>query len=409
MDQIAFFVDRTSRELTFSSASIEAVAFEICDEVLSGSARFNVSYNAFYLMAENIKAIGKQLNSPAFDVFADFIISAVLLQTNMLPTRQFSDEDYAKVEIYIGKERTEYYKKLLGTVKFRTNTLNLQYFPWIHQLFADAERSLATYVFGTDYRSPDAKFNGETMFLTFGSCFAQNIARYLTAAGMKVINFSSQEEASPMSFPDLIARLMTQDEFGPARAAIASSASVCVIFTAGVGEQYQMTSGDLVYPQQIASSPAKMRSVTASVPARGSDIVSGIEAGFASLGTLHDNITFVCTVSPVPLNSTIGTRLGVIPKSAVSKSALHLAIHELCVSDDERVYYFPSYEVVKDWAPLAGIQPFCADDGHPRHVSENLIGIICGQFLKRFCEATYFERINGQQQIPVERPDLPPA
>jgi hypothetical protein len=395
MSQPAFFVDQASRDLKFSSTSIEAAAVEMVDEVLSGSARFNRSYNAFYLMAENIKEIGKQLNSPEFDVFVEFIISAVLLQTNTLSARQFSDSEYSIVEKYVGRERVQYYKKIQNTVNFRVNSLNLRYFPWIHQFFADAEGSLSTFVFGEDYRGPSPKFGAETLFLTFGSCFAKNIARYLTAVGMKVINFSSQEEASPMSFPELISRIMSEDEFALARDAIGKSASVCAIFTAGVGEQYQMASGECVYPHQIASSPAKMRSVVASIPAKGSDIVTGIENGFSRLSNLHSNITFICTVSPVPLNSTIGTGLGVIPKSAVSKSALHLAIHELCAKGDQRVFYFPSFEIVKDWAPLAGIQPFCADDGHPRHVSEDLIGIICGQFLKRFCEASFFERLNG--------------
>jgi hypothetical protein len=51
---------------------------------------------------------------------------------------------------------------------------------------------------------------------------------------------------------------------------------------------------------------------------------------------------------------------------------------------NDKVRYFPSYEIVKDWAPLANFQPFAKDDGQPRHVSNNLVLIICLSFVKYY-------------------------
>ena len=67
------------------------------------------------------------------------------------------------------------------------------------------------------------------------------------------------------------------------------------------------------------------------------------------------------------------------PPSCASKSILRSVVDQIC-SEEEGVYYFPSYEIVNILAPLQGI-PAYKDDGH--HVQRNIVKNYNGDFSRK--------------------------
>ena len=98
----------------------------------------------------------------------------------------------------------------------------------------------------------------------------------------------------------------------------------------------------------------------------------------------------VVTLSPVPLDSTIGltgTPLrSAIEVDCVSKSRLRSAFDEICLrhGSDPSLYYFPSFEIVRWIAPMLPIANFGYDDAASRHVSSPVLDAICGAFIHRY-------------------------
>ncbi|MFG1396171.1 GSCFA domain-containing protein [Roseixanthobacter pseudopolyaromaticivorans] len=90
------------------------------------------------------------------------------------------------------------------------------------------------------------------------------------------------------------------------------------------------------------------------------------------------NAKIIFTVSPIPLMATFRP-ISCLTANSVSKSILRSAVDEL-VRDhkDERLYYFPSYEIVKDFF----VDPFEADNRHPR---EDILAFTMQTFERHFC------------------------
>lgn len=78
--------------------------------------------------------------------------------------------------------------------------------------------------------------------------------------------------------------------------------------------------------------------------------------------THRPRASIVFSLSPVPLVATFRP-VSCVTANAVSKSVLRVAVDELMRSvDDERVFYWPSYELVKEYYP----DPFEGDNRHVR-------------------------------------------
>jgi hypothetical protein len=118
----------------------------------------------------------------------------------------------------------------------------------------------------------------------------------------------------------------------------------------------------------------------------------------ASLRALHTAIRkinpqahFLFTLSPVPIDSAIGVEaeggLAAMELDCVSKSTLRTALHELLgewAKTDPRVYYFPSFEIVRWIGAMLPIPIFGNEDAAARHVSADILNAVYGHFLSRF-------------------------
>src|SRR5690606_18875302 len=82
------------------------------------------------------------------------------------------------------------------------------------------------------------------------------------------------------------------------------------------------------------------------------------------LSANNPSVQIVLTVSPIPLRATYMDR-SVVVSNAVSKASLLWAAHEIS-AENERVHYFPSYEIVKELLDA----PYAPDN---RHVTQEAV------------------------------------
>ena len=95
-----------------------------------------------------------------------------------------------------------------------------------------------------------------------------------------------------------------------------------------------------------------------------------------------EDTVIVFTLSPVPLNATFTGQPTMVADCA-SKSILRAALNEFFFCDTANTYYWPSFEMVR-WVgahvPLATLW----EDNTPRHVNNEIVGIIIDNFVKKF-------------------------
>lgn len=206
----------------------------------------------------------------------------------------------------------------------------------------------------------------DSSFFVLGTCFAENLHREMEQRGLAATIINHQEEtAVDLIFSDLTER----DQFVEL---IEPTSNPCVILTLGFAET---TSLDKMTESEKSESLDKFRSPEF--------ISECITTGARKLRNINSNVRIFVTVSPVPLEGTASS-FNVFEANAVSKSIVRYAVALAC-RQDSAISYFPSYEIVTQIANSAGVCPFGEDDGHPRHVNEALVSVICSLFLDVYC------------------------
>ena len=255
---------------------------------------------------------------------------------------------------------------------------------------------------------PGQPFIGpDSVFMTLGSCFAENLARRLREAGYAV---NSEEIGEEINSTYANRYLLDWIENGPKNPVTHKMEafygpemrerlkryvedSDVFVMTLGLAPCFfEAESGRFVfYPPQTEAGRKLlhdnnvMRTTTVSENVR-------------NLGLVMDSLrrmarrppTIVLTVSPVPLSGTSELSSAVIA-DCVSKSTLRVACHEfMTLQDDGDVLYWPSFEIVRWLGTHFGPdQPhiYGAEDGNTRHVSAWVVKLIIDLFLERFSEA----------------------
>jgi hypothetical protein len=225
----------------------------------------------------------------------------------------------------------------------------------------------------------------------FGSCFAVNVGEALKARGV-ITQINSVGEAlnSPALNRVLVAQALDAKKpyLSPAweafmprdfLASVGESLRTCdvIIFTLGVsfagfekGKVALMTGG----AGDFGFIDTHVRFVTVQ------ENISALEFIIGAIRKVNPKAVFVLTVSPVPINRAMG--LGPAPMvDCVSKSTLRLAAHSIMKDNPKGVYYWPSFEIVRWFGGHTG-PAYGADDGHPRHVNNDLVAMIVDLFLE---------------------------
>ena len=250
----------------------------------------------------------------------------------------------------------------------------------------------------------EAFIRPETVFMTLGSCFAENLARRLRSAGYAVNSEEIGEEVNSTYANRYLLEWIEHGPSGPVTKMMETfygepmrqrlrryvEESEVFVLTLGLAPCFfEAESGQFVfYPPQTESgrdlllANTVMRTTT-------------VSENIANLGLVLDSLrrmarrppTIVLTVSPVPLSGTTELHSAVVA-DCVSKSTLRVACHEVTtLQTGGDVLYWPSFEIVR-WlgAHFGPDQPhvYGADDSNTRHVSDWLVRLIIDLFIERY-------------------------
>ena len=112
---------------------------------------------------------------------------------------------------------------------------------------------------------------------------------------------------------------------------------------------------------------------------------------YKSIREFSTNIEILYSVSPVPIDSVLGIddklNMNAIEIDCVSKSTIRTALNEVLLStnilSDKKVFYLPSYEIVRWIAPVASVPIFGVEDAASRHVSNIVLNSVCDFIYKQ--------------------------
>lgn len=256
---------------------------------------------------------------------------------------------------------------------------------------------------------PPSPFITRNQYITaFGSCFASNVTKFLHKEGYKVfgrdlgldahiirqgdgiVNTAALLQQFRWAFEDWTPPVnLWHDKSGDAQNAsdrmrddtrdIFRSTDV-FIFTLGLSEVWYDKPSDEIFWRAIPTSEFD--------PDRHGFKLLSVEENRRNLYSVREIIRahrptaeIIITLSPVPLAATFRPA-SCITANAVSKASLRVAIDDLMrgFSEDKRLHYFPSYEMVTSFLP----DPWKDDLRHPR---QDVVDMIMQTFKRRYLVA----------------------
>ena len=292
----------------------------------------------------------------------------------------------------------------------------LRAWPSRQRAFAKPRELIQQYVLkalpGQPFIRPDS------VFMTLGSCFAENLARRLREAGYQVNSEEIGEEINStyanrylLEWIELGARnpvtRKMEEFYGPEmreRLRRYVEDSDVFVLTLGLAPCFfEADSGNFVFYPPASESGRRLLHADTNVmrTTTVNENVRNLEAVMDSLKRMARRPpTIVLTVSPVPLSGTSEMSSAVIA-DCVSKSTLRVACHEfMSVQEAGDVIYWPSFEIVR-WlgGHFGPDQPhvYGAEDANSRHVSAWVVKLIIDLFLERFGEGAAAEADGGAE------------
>lgn len=277
------------------------------------------------------------------------------------------------------------------------------------------------------------KISSDDFVYTIGSCFARNFSKFLGSKGINCKNFGQAEDLnSPGSnqillqyagnidepscvafmksellqiwsgFDPLVVEQLFQQHVEQLKSLRSNlQLATKVIVTLGNTVDYYQSNHDgteKLVPKFLAMSPSEDVRVRDSISSRlsklntnirlsnFSEVCKYISSIYIGIRNINKECEIIFTVSPVPIDSILGlagTKLRAVEVDCVSKSTIRSSLHEVMHYDpvvcrDERVFYLPSFEIVRWVAPVVGIPIFGMEDAASRHVSNSVLNAVCG-------------------------------
>ena len=257
--------------------------------------------------------------------------------------------------------------------------------------------------------APPAPFiTRKTAITAFGSCFAQNVSRYLKQRDYNVLGaelglnthlvrfgegmvntfvilqqfeWALENKALPDNlWVDKQKTVIPIDPAVQAETKAMIQATEAFVITLGLTEiWYDKRSGEplwrAIHPKDYDDAVHGFR---ASTFQENFDNLCRI---YALIRRERPDAPIIFTLSPVPLVATFRP-VSCITASSVSKATLRCALDEMIrqCPDDAKLHYFPSYEIVKDVC----IDPYEDDNRHPKAA---VIAQIMQTFERHYCVA----------------------
>lgn len=261
----------------------------------------------------------------------------------------------------------------------------------------DVASALKKHVLSANYPQVLGK---ETQVVTFGSCFAGNVARGLREAGVAARNTTMGEFVNSTSanrhYIDWVVNgtensvtrgiveyhAGTPDFSGHVEDHRDSLATAdLVIMTIGVAPSFfRRDTGELVMPRP---SSFNLRAIMQECEFRTTSVeenAQNIEFIMSQIRKINPGASMVITVSPVPMTVTFEYDSAFVA-DCVSKSTLRVAVDMVMRRNPEQLIYWPSFEIVR-WLGSYVPGMFGEEDGSTIHVSERAIRYIVEAFIE---------------------------
>ena len=249
--------------------------------------------------------------------------------------------------------------------------------------------------------------------VTIGSCFAQNIAKCLQARQYDVHRFDIQERLfTPFALAEFCEKLadktadlsefqehwdLDEGSISATRAVLASGAFVIVTLGLSIAwfdnetntmifDPARKTDSTLAYDR---SGRYEMRQTTVA------ENVDAIWRVINALRAFHPSTQVALTLSPIPLRAVANDNPTLVA-DAISKSTLRVALDEIMQTRIGGIYYFPSFEILKWFAPM--VAQIWFEDDMLIHVRNDWIEYTMSKFMQFYC---------GEAPISPPIPDLP--
>jgi tetratricopeptide (TPR) repeat protein len=302
------------------------------------------------------------------------------------------DPDFAEAKVVL---ETVLRRREIGRARVRG-------WPARQRAFAKPRELIEQYVLRGQPGEPFIRKN--TVFMTLGSCFAENLARRLRDAGYSVNSEEIGEEINSTYANryllewiehgprDPVTRRMEEFYGSPLRERLKRYVEESEVFVLTLGLApcfFEAEKGRFVfYPPQTEQGRTLLHANHVMRTTTVSENFRNLELVLASLRRMAKKPpTIVITVSPVPLSGTSELHSAVVA-DCVSKSTLRVACHEVMAEQDAAdLIYWPSFEIVRWLGTHFGPdQPhvYGADDSNTRHVSSWVVKLIIDLFLERY-------------------------
>jgi tetratricopeptide (TPR) repeat protein len=277
--------------------------------------------------------------------------------------------------------------------------------PARQRAFKGAREAIQQYVLRGQ---PGERFIGpDTVFMTFGSCFAENLAARLREAGHRV---NAEPIGEDVNSTYANRHLLEWIEAGPINA---QTRMMHQVYGEAMRERLRRQIEDTdVFVLTLglapcffdrrtgafAFSPIKSETAREFLHANYEMRTTSVSENIRNLNMILESLRrmtsrpprIVLTVSPVPMSGTTEFDSAVIA-DCVSKSTLRVACHEVAsVQAASDVIYWPSFEIVRWLGPHFGPEHpavYGQDDANTRHVSGWIVRLIVDLFLERYGDA----------------------
>lgn len=296
------------------------------------------------------------------------------------------------------------YEQLNAWPRKRWHALGANLYPSEQELFeGDLGELIREHVI-TGWAPEEPLLGIDDSVYTLGSCFARELLRYLTKAGVSskrvwipsglnnsfaILDFFSwcatgQETGRGFRYDRLeTGEIVEWKPEGERQAYVDEFAKAgAFVFTFGLAEVWEDKETGGVFwrgvPEEIFDADRHVFRLS-SVEENAANIRQIIEHCRA----MNPDAPVVLTLSPVPLMATFRD-VSCITADAVSKSVLRVALDLVMRDEREGVYYWPSYEVVKWVGPHLDWPAYGLHNRKPRDVSKKLVAAIIDAFVDSY-------------------------
>jgi tetratricopeptide (TPR) repeat protein len=287
--------------------------------------------------------------------------------------------------------------------------------PRANRLFDDLRQLARDFVL-TEVDPSSINLDADKKVVALGSCFAENLAKELSASGIATEHIGFAEilnstyanryfldwlyETGDASehYKDFSTYFSNLDKVATRK--IFDEADLFV-YTLGVAPcLFESESGRFIF--HADDTEISMQGLSKRYNFRTTTVDENFDNMQAVAQILLENkpqARLVYTVSPVPLNASFEYNSAVVA-DCVSKSILRAAADLLARKNDPRLVYWPSFEIVRWLGAHVPVRSFGDDDGNSRHVNRELVRLIVELFVDTFGDSGLTRTISNRPDTP---------